>query len=70
MNAIATYPENRFPNLGICRARASAPDYPICLMHESSRCPYSLSFGMARYCRHPERAQIVAKTIAMCDAAW
>ena len=46
-----------------CRARASGiGDFVDCLMRPAPGCKHALSFGYGIFCRHPERAGIVAQT--------
>ena len=49
-----------------CRARAvgSITDFAECLVEQPVSCVHGLLFGGARFCWHPRRQDIVARTAA------
>ena len=58
-------PARTFPDVAICRAKPSGfGDYADCLVDDPRSCRYALSFGDGYLCRHPKRAEIVARTEA------
>ncbi|GEM_PF-2135739 len=57
-------PVQHLPDPAICRAKAGVPNYPECLVDDPAHCDYSLGFGGIYFCRHPQRQEIVAKTVA------
>ena len=58
-------PERKLPDPAICRARpAGFGDYADCLVETPFECRYVLGFGFHYHCLHPERAEIIARTMA------
>jgi hypothetical protein len=52
------------PDLARCRAQAAGfGDYADCLTPGGCNCEYALHFGVTYLCLHPERRQIVARTL-------
>ena len=58
-------PKRRLPDPAICRAKhAGFDDYADCLVDAPDDCRYALRFGFRHLCQHPERAEIIARTVA------
>ena len=58
-------PERKLPDPAICRAKhAGFGDYADCLVDAPFECRYVLGFGFHYHCLHPERAEIIARTMA------
>jgi hypothetical protein len=54
------------PNPKTCRAKpAGFGDYTDCLVECPFHCPYALPFGDGFLCRHPQKHDIVQRTIAL-----
>jgi hypothetical protein len=51
------------PDPTICRARVFTEGLIYCMVMFPDKCPYVYSFGTNRFCRHPQREEIVAKTM-------
>jgi hypothetical protein len=61
----ARRPERKLPDPAVCRAKpAGFGDYADCLVDAPFECRYVLGFGFHYHCLHPERAEIIARTMA------
>lgn len=49
-----------------CRAArvGDVTDFAECLVKTSPSCPHRLAFNAFRYCVHPQREKIIARTLA------
>ncbi len=56
--------QSELPDPEICRAKAHTSEFADCLAKSSGLCPYILYFGVGCFCRHPQRKQIIARTLA------
>ena len=52
-----------------CRARAvgDITDFSECLTEQPASCAHGIPFGESRFCQHPQRQEIVART-RRCDS--
>ena len=58
-------PARKLPDPAICRAKSAGfGDYADCLVGYPDGFQYALAFGLRYLCRHPERAEIIARTKA------
>lgn len=51
------------PDPEICRAKTITGDLAECLVTPPVYCPYAIPFGGACFCKHPQRAEIIARTL-------
>jgi hypothetical protein len=58
-------PKPDLPYSGNCRARSlwSINEFAECLVPPPQNCGYAVSHGDHYYCRHPQRQEIVIRTI-------
>jgi len=56
------------PDPAICRATANVPSYPKCLVNNPAHCDYALGLGSVYFCQHPQKQEIIARTVAETQA--
>ena len=58
--------EPQLPDPAICRALRVLPNLVECLVVKPRPhvCPHATPFGSGIFCKHPDREQIIARTIA------
>ena len=66
-NAKATLESNAppgFPDINCCQAlKIGFGEWVDCLMPDPQDCPHAVAFGLSFYCTHPNRAEIVARSL-------
>lgn len=52
------------PDINRCQAlKIGFGEWVDCLMPEPQHCPHAVAFGLSFYCTHPNRAEIVARSL-------
>ncbi len=64
-STVSNTDQRALPDPSVCRAKhAGFGDFADCLVEHPTSCRYSLSFGDGHLCRHPQREEIVRRTLA------
>ncbi len=69
MSLETTGASRNLPDAEVCRGQdAGFGDYVDCLVAHPNWCPHVLRFGDGHFCLHPERREIVRKSVAAPEA--
>jgi hypothetical protein len=50
------------PEWSECRVEGLSNNFAVCLVEKPRMCPHVLPFGRGYLCKHPKRAEIIART--------